>query len=130
MLESLNYNMQKRAAGRHTWAMLLIGFVGIGFAANRTKRSYGPHVTTDITGAVKSQAFDGEGMTVGVNDPAVEVIAPLHCALLLIASNASMLVFAVAPPPNGSLSLAGAGWFGECAIMEGCGGSARGSRRR
>jgi hypothetical protein len=25
--------MQKRAAGGHTWAMLLIGFAGIGFLA-------------------------------------------------------------------------------------------------
>jgi hypothetical protein len=29
-------NMQKRAAGGHTWAMLLIGFAGIGFAAYRS----------------------------------------------------------------------------------------------
>ena len=31
--------MQKRAAGGHTWAMLLIGFAGIGFAAYRRRKS-------------------------------------------------------------------------------------------
>lgn len=34
-----------------TWAMLLIGFAGIGFTAYRTKRSYGPHETSAPVGA-------------------------------------------------------------------------------
>jgi hypothetical protein len=37
VLKSLNSNMQKRAAGRHTWAMMLLGFAGIGFMAYRRK---------------------------------------------------------------------------------------------
>jgi hypothetical protein len=39
VLKSLNLNMQKRAAGGHTWAMLLIGFGGIGALAYRRKRN-------------------------------------------------------------------------------------------
>jgi hypothetical protein len=38
VLKSLNSDMQKRAAGGHTWAMLLIGFAGIGFATYRKRR--------------------------------------------------------------------------------------------
>jgi hypothetical protein len=34
-LKSLNSNMQK--TGRHTWAMMLLGFAGVGFMAYRRK---------------------------------------------------------------------------------------------
>jgi MYXO-CTERM domain-containing protein len=37
VLKSLNSDMQKRAAGGHTWAMLLLGFAGIGFMAHRRR---------------------------------------------------------------------------------------------